>query len=433
MKFHKKNTLAVLFSGVFFSLGTVTHAAAKPAMTVGITGEMTDLDTVNVKQGWGHWLQQQIRQHPDIIAAKAALNAQLSLAQGSEKRLYNPELTSEFEQEGSNENFRLGINQTFDWWDKRSVRIKQAGYDRLAAEQSYKSLLQKKTAEALLALAKWQSVNSMAELARSQESQLNTLIKLVQARQASGDLSQIDAELAFLSLSQKLNTTAKAQAELKQVESDLRQLLPEWTVSSPVIPETLWQLTNENASINLARHPDILVAQARWQGLKQAAAIAQLETKVDPTFGINAGKSANENVLALSVSLPLNINNDYSSEARAANQNAASAEASYRSVRRKLEFSLSASKDVFLEYQQRYQRWLVLMEGRAERSSRLLGTQWRSGDLSTSEYLLALQQRSEGLAAGIELRSAYQAAKIDWLLQTGELDIVIKQLAAFAK
>ena len=130
------------------------------------------------------------------------------------------------------------------------------------------------------------------------------------------------------------------------------------------------------------------------------------------------------------VNSALHIYNDYSDQARAANQEAASAEALYRSVIRKQKFSLQASQAVFLEYQKKYQRWLDVMQGRAERISRLLAAQWQSGDISTSEYLLALQQRSEGLQAGIELRTEYQGAKIDWLLQTGEIDLVIKQLAA---
>ena len=176
-----------------------------------------------------------------------------------------------------------------------------------------------------------------------------------------------------------------------------------------------------------------MAAKARWQVLKQQAAIAQLEKRADPTFGLSAGKSGGDDVVALSFSMPLNINNDYSDQARAANQEAAAAEAIYRGVIRKQEFSLQASQAVFLEYQKKYQRWLDVMQGRAERTSRLLAAQWQSGDISTSDYLLALQQRSEGLQAGIELRSVFQQAKIDWLLQTGDIDLVLRQLTAVAR
>ncbi|WDE05261.1 TolC family protein [Thalassomonas viridans] len=428
MKFHKKTALALLLAGALVpAYGAVGPSALENSAAETFSPAETGGQS---PASWGAWLQQQIQQHPDIIAAKEAVNARLSMAEGKNKRLYNPELATEFEQEGADDNFSLGINQTLDWWDKRSVRMRQGDYERQAAGQEYKLLLQQKTAEVLHSLIQWQSVNSLAELARSQEAQLNTLLSLVEQRQASGDLSQVDAELAYLSLSQKLNTTAQAQAQLKQAEADLRQLLPGWSVTGGQIPESLWTVGNIDGQANLDKHPAILSAKARWQVLKQQAAIAQLETKADPTLGISAGKSGGDDVVALSFSMPLNINNDYSDQARAANLEAAAAEALYRGAIRKQQFSLQASQAVFLEYQKKYQRWLDVMQGRAERTSRLLAALWQSGDISTSEYLLALQQRSEGLQAGIELRTAYQGAKIDWLLQTGEIDLAIKQLAA---
>ena len=431
MKFHKKTTLALVLTGVL-----LPAYGAEAAAAVANGGAQTFIAAEKGGQSqnnWGAWLEQQIELHPDIIAAKAAVDARLSLANGKEKGLYNPELATEFEQEGANDNFTLGISQTFDWWDKRGARRQQGDYDRQAAAQEYKQLLQQRTAEVLLGLVRWQSANSLAELARSQEAQLNTLLSLVEQRLQSGDLSQVDAELAYLSLSQKLNTTAQTQASLLQAQAELRQLLPGWSASSGRIPQALWSLADAGARVNLDRHPAILAAKARWQVLKQQAAIAQLEKRADPTFGLSAGKSGGDDVVALSFSMPLNINNDYSDQARAANQEAAAAEAIYRGVIRKQEFSLQASQAVFLEYQKKYQRWLDVMQGRAERTSRLLAAQWQSGDISTSDYLLALQQRSEGLQAGIELRSAFQQAKIDWLLQTGDIDLVLRQLTAVAR
>ncbi|WDE12044.1 TolC family protein [Thalassomonas haliotis] len=427
MKFHKKTALALLLAGALLPAyaGSAAALANSNAQVVSESG-----NSGQSQVSWGLWLQQQIGQHPDIIAAKAAVNARLSMADGKDKSLYNPELATEFEQEGADDNFTLGINQTIDWWDKRSRRMKQGEYDRLAAHQEYKQLLQEKTAEVLQSLVQWQSVNSLAELARSQEAQLNTLLSLVEQRQESGDLSLVDAELAYLSLSQKLNSTAQAQAQLQQVEAELRQLLPGWSAGSGQIPASLWSLADVNGQVNLDKHPAILAAKARWQVLKQQADIARLATRADPSFGLRAGKSGGDDVVALSFSMPLNINNDFSDQARAANQEAAAMEALYRSVIRKQQFSLQASQAVFLEYEKKYRRWLDVMQGRAERTSRLLAALWQSGDLSTSQYLLALQQRSEGLQAGIELRTAYQGAKIDWLLQTGEIDLVIRQLAA---
>ena len=80
-------------------------------------------------------------------------------------------------------------------------------------------------------------------------------------------------------------------------------------------------------------------------------------------------------------------------------------------------------------YQKNYQRWQQLMDGRGKRSGDLLQKQWQSGDVSTTEYLLALQQRAEGLNAGIELQSQFQLSQIDWLLQVGQIKAATLQLS----
>jgi len=125
----------------------------------------------------------------------------------------------------------------------------------------------------------------------------------------------------------------------------------------------------------------------------------------------------------------LNIRNNYSAQAKAANQQAIAAEANFRSVMRKQRFAIQSSTDTLITYQKNYQRWQQLMDGRGKRSGDLLQKQWQSGDVSTTEYLLALQQRAEGLNAGIELQSQFQLSQIDWLLQVGQIKAATLQLS----
>lgn len=383
---------------------------------------------------WSLWLQQQINRHPDVIASKEKMNAIFSLADGREQPVYNPQLETEFERNGSDNNYLIGINQTIDWWGKRGVRKQQAAFSRIAARQSFDAMLQKKQAEALQALTEWQAASQQAELARNQEAQLDVLLDLVDERQRAGDLGQVDAELAFLSLSQKLNETAQALAQLRRVESRLRELLPDWSLASSQIPEVFWfdspALVNvpEQTAQWLESHPSVVAARAQWDVKQQAADLAVREAKAEPTLGLSAGRETDENVVALNFSIPLTIRNSFNSEKRAARQQALFAEAQYRSIRRKQQFAIEASQAASLEYQQRYERWQSLMQGRDERSGKLLERQWRNGDLSTTEFLLAMQQRTEGLIAGIELRTQFQLSGIEWLLQTGQINAALLQL-----
>ena len=179
------------------------------------------------------------------------------------------------------------------------------------------------------------------------------------------------------------------------------------------------------------QHPTVLAARAEWEALQQFTELARRETKPDPTFGINAGKSGEENLVAITFSIPLNVRNNFSAEARAANQAALSAEAQFQAIRRKQQFAIEASQATLHEYQQRFKRWQTLMQGCVESSGNLLKQQWRNGGMNTTEYLLALQQRAEGLIAGIKLRTQFQLARIEWLFQTGQIKAALTPLTQY--
>lgn len=378
---------------------------------------------------WGDWLQDQIDQHPEVIAAKEQMNSALSRADSQDQPLYNPELETEFEREGESNNYRIGINQTIDWWDKAGIRKQQATHSRQATRNTFELIRQQKTAETISALIEWHAANQQARLASEQEQQLETLLHVIKERQQAGDLGQLDAELTYLELSQKLNETAKALVQFKLAEAQLRELLPDWSSEWAQIPKAFWQVRSVNEqSERIEDHPNIVASRAEWETLRQEAKLIRREAKAEPSFGINAGKSGDDDVVALSFSIPLNVRNNFSAETRAADQQALAAESQYLAVRRKQQYAVEGARAALIEYQQHYQRWQTLMKGRVESSAKLLEKQWLSGDVSTPEYLISLQQRAEGLLAGIELQTQYRRAYTDWLLQTGQINTAIKQL-----
>tara|TARA_R110002110_G_scaffold413508_1_gene640991 strand:+ start:3498 stop:4721 length:1224 start_codon:yes stop_codon:yes gene_type:complete len=377
---------------------------------------------------WQDWLVDQISIHPEVVSAREAMNASLSLADGLERPIYNPVLGGGIEREGDANNFNVGISQTFDWTNKQSVRETQAVYSREAARQYYQIALQQKLSEALLTLVEWQAARDRAELALTQEDQLNTLVDLFAERQDSGDLGQIDVELAILGLSQRLNVSAQALAELRDIEARLLELLPDWTEERGAIPDSFWssELPTQ-PSLLLDEHPFVMSAKADWEALQQVAELANRATRSDPSIGINAGETDNENQISLSFSIPLNVRNNYNAEARAANQTALAAEAEYRAVRRQQEYVILAAMNILEEYRTRFLRWQNLIGGIEETSAELLEIQWNAGDISTTEYLLALQQRTEGLMAGIELQKLYKRAEVNLLYQTGQITNILSQ------
>lgn len=373
------------------------------------------------------WLQRQILQHPEVVAAKEAMNGDLYLASALEQPTYNPTLDSGFEREGSDNNYSFGISQTLDRSNKHDSRKQQAVFARIVASLHYEMIVQEKTAQVLNKLNQWQATNKQSALISQQEKQLEDLLDLVKVRQGSGDLGQLDAELAYLSLSQRFGQSARVQAQLKRIESQIRELLPDWQTMNTPIPEDLWRKDFDITTIsNIDNHPLVLAAKARWQVAQLTAELAGKNKKADPTIGVNVGKVANDNLLALSFSMPLNIRNNYSAEYKAANAQALSAESNYQAVKRKQQFAIQSSLKALSEYQHRYKKWQSLMQGRDKNSENLLQMQWAIGDLSTTEYLLTLQQRTEGLLAGIDLATEYQQAFVQLLFDSAQLTNTIQ-------
>ena len=375
------------------------------------------------------WLDRQINKHPDIVSARELMNAEFSKAQGSKLPLYNPELSTGYEREGDGNNFNIGISQTIDLWDKQAVNVAIGDKILTVASNQFTYAVAQKKAQALTALINWQLATDKSVLAFEQEQQLDILLKIVTKRQQAGDLGPVDAELTFLNLSQLLNKTAQIQAQLTQAQADVNELLPDWRPDTQVYPEQGLGVTNFQVVEQwLTQHPQVLAAQALWQVQKNIAQYAMLETKADPTIGLSAGKNADDNIVGITFSMPLNIRNDYQANAKAKNQQAIAAEASFRAVMRKQKYLIQASTASLISNKKYLGRWQKLMQGRGEHSAQLLQKQWQLGDLNTSDYLLALQQRAEGLYAGIELQAQFKLSEVQWLLNVGQLNVATKLL-----
>lgn len=373
-------------------------------------------------QSWESWLSSQVEKHPDIIAAKEQLLSTGALAEATEQALYNPALSTDYTRNGGINDFSLGIEQTIDIWDRQGVRKQKANFMRNAAQALYHEAFLNKSASAIEALINWHAAKRAALIAQSQQQQLNGLFELVERRQQSGDLGSIDAELTFLSLSQQFTQVAAAEAQLQKAEALVRELLPDWTLERGSIPDDFWPSTLSYPSDQaLLKHPAVARAYAQWLTHKEEAKVTRRAAKAEPTFGVTAGREEGESTIGLTLSMPLNIRNDFSAETRAAERAALETEARFRALHRKLRYDLQGALGVWQSFEKQYSQWQSLVKGRIENSGELLEKQWRSGDLSTTDYLLALNQRAESLLSGIELEKQTRLAIKDVLLQSGSL------------
>lgn len=376
--------------------------------------------------GWNEWLNKQLQQHPEVIAAREQWLNKNAGAEALEQPLYNPELSTELERNGDVDNYRIGVQQTIDWWDKRRARQQQASYLRTAAKSQYKQVVLDKTAEALVALTEWQAASKAQALIEEQQAQLDTLLSLVEKRKKAGDLGDIDAELTFLSLSTQLTQVAEVEASLQRSRAHAQELLAEWSPTTGGIPSKFWmQEILDGSDQDLQSLPLVASAKANWHALTEATETARLSAKAEPTIGISAGRDGEEGVVGLSFSIPLHVRNNFSAESRAAAKAALEAEATYRALLRKQRFERQAALSAWQRLDQQYQRWQSQVQRRVKKSETLLKQQWTSGDLSTTEYLLALNQRAGSLLAGIDMEKQTRIEFIELLLKSGRLTAVL--------
>lgn len=379
-----------------------------------------------------HWLRQQIEVLPEIHAAQQKRDASLSQADSYSRALYNPELGTGYEREGEQDNYQVSISQKIDWWDQKGSREQQAQFLRIQAEQDYRFNYQTILKNALLAFVNWQAAKQRYELALDQEQQLDQLIKLVKSRSANGDLGQIDVELTLLSLSQTLADTAQAVAAYHSAENRVRQWMPNWQPTTPVLNAAFWSNTQQFLTTDtsnpqqsdkelLQALPELRIAKAEWKIQQAQAETVRRGNKAEPTIGITAGQNGNTDVVGLNLSIPLNIRNNYSAVNQAALQGAYAAESEYLAKHRQLSYQLDSSRALATQYNLQQQRWKKLMQDSQSNSGELLKRQWKTGDLGTSQYLQALRQRIEGIQAGITLDEESKLASINWLYTSGQI------------
>lgn len=368
------------------------------------------------------WLDRQINKDPDVIEARELLNASTFQAKNLTQAVYNPEFEASYEKEGNYNNYSIGFSQTIDFWDQRSANTSVGELSFYASQQQLAFLLESKKANALTAIINWQAAKEAAQLSSERELQLQTLLSIVEDKQSAGMLEPLDAELVYLNLSQVFSEIAEYQIDLKNAEVKVQELLPDWTPE--LSTDFSIDLGIENYTYKtewIEHHPVVQLAKAQWKEQNAKAQLTSISYKAAPTIGISAGKNNDDNTVGVSFSMPLNIRNNYSDATKAAYSEAIAAEASFQSIYRKQSFAVQAKHESLIVSKKYYERWKELIQTRIENTTRMLNARWEAGDINTSDYLIALSQRADGLHSGIQLEKQFRLSEIDFILSIGQL------------
>lgn len=372
-------------------------------------------------------LQAAWQQHPAYRATESQLAAARARLDAAGQPLYNPEVELAADDEGPDRTATAGLNLTLDLSGKRRVRR-----DAAAAR------VDQATAEAKLRRRDFakQWFASWAELQTAQQRILTgdrrlalvTRFATLAGKQfAADDISGLERDLALLARdeaeaeqSQLIADRAEAEARFRAV-GGTPELVAELSLPTNELPPPSAALTG------IEQLPDWQAAQAAALAAEREVVVARRNRIPDPTIGAYGGRKdydlgPADNVVGVSVSIPLFVRNSYRAEVVAAQADADVAMAEADRVRIELDAERRRAIDSYTAAQASWSRWQASRGTDIERRANLLERLWREGELSTTDYLQQLNQTLDTALAGAELEARLWRTYADYLAATGQLE-----------
>ncbi|WP_290536616.1 MULTISPECIES: TolC family protein [Alcanivorax] len=379
---------------------------------------------------WAGWLQQQINSLPASRAITAEQERWLAENRDEAQPLYNPALNISYE-DSADTTKTVGLSQTLDWSGKaRARRDAVSVRDTLAqlrADKARANLL----ADSLNALVAFDAARARLAATRQQEQQLSALSDLIRRREQAGDLGQVDAQLAWLSLAQTQQALADAESDATAAATQLRQVLASEQPGQSLPSARHWQgvAVSTDASQRLPASFDLRLAQLQLALAEQGAAVASRQRRADPTLGFSVGKEGDDNLWGVDISLPLKLFNTGEAGYQAALADSDARRALLEKTRADIAARLDGALRNYQQRRERWQTWQQLTGDTLGRSDALLERVWQQGELTTQNYLQALNQSLDTRLSGIALRQAMQQAWVQWLQESAQLNDWLNSLA----
>ena len=379
---------------------------------------------------WAAWVRQQVNQLPASRAIAARQEQWLADNRNAAQPLYNPALNIGYE-DSVDVTKTLGVSQTLDWSGKGralgEARQQRDAVAMLRADKARADLL----AQSLRALVAYDAAHARLLAAREQERQLMALADLMRRREQAGDVGQVDARLTMLSVGQAQQALAEAEAMTTAAVTRLREVM---ALSSPAYPlpedATVQGLAiRGGVDTRLAANYDLQLAEQQLALAEQGVTVADRQRNSDPTLEVRFGKEDDANLWGVDFSLPLNIFNSGKPAYQQALADSDAQRALLEKTRNDIRARLEGARDNFRQQQRRWDTWQQLAESRLDDNDTLLKRVWEQGELTTQNYLLALNQSLDTRLSGIALREAMQQAWIEWLQQSAQLDAWLTALA----
>lgn len=421
-------TLFGLLSTLVLAAGQVSQAVAAnsvlPAQAPMAVGpllaegdQLTSENQVSLNQ-WLPELLKQINQLPEVQAQIARQQqAELAIA-AADRAVYNPELGLNY-QNAETDTYTVGLSQTLDWGDKRGVATRLA---QLEAQILLADILLERSqmlAERLLALAEQAQGQKALTFAEQQLRFTQAQLNIAEQRFAAGDLSDVELQLLKLELASNTADYALAEQAALVAEGKVIELLG---VDKLKFREFISEIGQFVSMISpKAELPALTSAHQQVLLAKANALKVKADSAADPTINLGLEREGTDNKLGIGVAIPLQVRNNYSELQSVADKGIAIAEQNYLARERVLTAKQAQFNNALPRLLARYQDWRERVEASGSKAAKSLSEQWRSGDVSTSEYLQSRRQLAASYLVGLNLETAIYQSWLTWMGDSGQL------------
>ena len=362
-----------------------------------------------------------VASHPDVIASFQALKATEAEALAAGRPLYNPELS--FEAENAEEQTRtVGLSQTLDWTRKSKSQRSMADAEQAIAEARYKLTRWEVMTDLLGLLAAFDLGTERERLANDRASLMDDFSVIAKKRFSVGDLTSVEMNLAYLAVTEAKMQRANAVVSLSDARQQVLSFFPPSTVGWPKLAQSFPTPPSGSDAYDVSELPENLVARLAVRRAEEEVQLREKERKPDPTLGLVGGKEGDEDLVALSFSLPIHVRNNFRAEVSAALARSEESKQRRDGIHRQ---TTARVRSAITRYQISYEAWTewedVGLKSLGEQRSEL-NKLWESGELSATEYLVQLRQTLDVQETAIELRLDLWDSWFEWLRASGRVE-----------
>lgn len=215
--------------------------------------------------------------------------------------------------------------------------------------------------------------------------------------------------------------------ERAQAEGTLRALGSDPAAVASLKPDNMSLPPASGITTRVDDLPDVQAGDAAADAAAREIEVAKRNRLGDPVVGVSSGRlrlpgGVSDTVVGVTLSVPLNVRNTYRAEVVAAQAEADAARADADQLRLVLASNQTRAVESYAAARAAWQTWQDNRGTDVERRASLLERSWREGELSTTDYLLQLNQTLDTQQAGVALQAQVWKTYVDYLDAAGQLE-----------